>query len=158
MIDIAEHREALMLENLTQLDGRIDWIQEECIILYLNSFIGGKGEQISAYQFSNITNIKYDTICNVLKREVKFRTYQQRRWCCCILLHWDKIVDVLKNKHRAENKKFDKSQFEKNFNEAFSQWIPFARFLKQHDKLEEQVAIYQGHFKPGNKITNNKTY
>ena len=138
MFDIAEHREALMLENLTQLEDRIDWIQEECIILYLNSFIGGKGEQISAYLFSNITHIKYQTICNVLSRGVKFGSYQQRRWCCCILLYWDTIVDELENKHRAERKKFDKSQFEKNFNEAFSQWITFARDLKQLNKLEER--------------------
>jgi len=72
-----------------------------------------------------------------------------------VLLHWDTIVDELENKHRAENKKFDKSQFEKNFNEAFSQWITFARDLKQLNKLEEQVAMYRGRFTPGNKITNN---
>lgn len=148
MVDIAEHRRALMLENLTQLEGHIDWIQEECIILYLNSFIGNSAGQITAYRFSNITNITYDTICNVLNREVKIRTYQQRRWCCCILLYWDTIVDELENKHRAERKKFDKSQFEKNFNEAFSQWVTFARDLKQLNKLEEQVAIYQGRFTP----------
>ena len=47
MLDIAEHRRVLILENLAQLDKRIDKIQEECIILYLNSFIGGKAEQIS---------------------------------------------------------------------------------------------------------------
>ena len=52
MMDIAEHREALMLENLTQLDGRIDWIQEECIILYLNSFIGNSAGQITAYRIA----------------------------------------------------------------------------------------------------------
>ena len=38
MLDIAEHRRVLILENLAQLDKRIDKIQEECIILYLNSF------------------------------------------------------------------------------------------------------------------------
>ena len=70
MFDIAEHREVLMLENLTQLEDRIDWIQEECIILYLNSFIGGKGEQISAYQFSNITHIKYQTISLLSRLEI----------------------------------------------------------------------------------------
>ena len=69
MLDIAEHRRVLILENLAQLDKRIDMIQE-CIILYLNSFIGGKAEQISAYQFSNITHIKYDTVLRVLKRSV----------------------------------------------------------------------------------------
>lgn len=137
-----------MQENLTQLDGCIDWIQEECIVLYLNSFIGKSGGQITACQFSNITNIQYDTICNVLNKKVKFRSYQQRRWCCCILLYWDTIVNELENKHRAERKKFDKSQFEKNFNEAFSQWITFARDLKQLNKLEERVAIYQGRFTP----------
>ena len=62
MLDIAEHRRVLILENLAQLDKRIDKIQEECIILYLNSFIGGKAEQISAYQFSNITHIKCDRV------------------------------------------------------------------------------------------------
>lgn len=56
MLNVGEHRRVLMRENLAQLDDRIDWIQEECIILYLNSFIGEKGEQISAYQFSKITN------------------------------------------------------------------------------------------------------
>ena len=70
MLDIAEHRRGLILENLAQLDKRIDKIQEECIILYLNSFIGGKAEQISAYQFSNITHIKCDTVLRVLKRSV----------------------------------------------------------------------------------------
>lgn len=148
MLDIAEHRRALMLENLTQLEDRIDWIQEECIILYLNSFIGKSGGLISAYQFSNIIHIRLSTITGILNREVKFRTYQQRRWCCCILLHWDTIVNELEDKHRAERKKFDKSQFEKNFNEAFSQWVTFARDLKQLNKLEEQVAIYQGRFTP----------
>ena len=66
MIDIAEHRRALMRENLAQVDDRINWIREECIILYLNSFIGDKGEQISAYLFSNITHIKHYTVTNVL--------------------------------------------------------------------------------------------
>lgn len=51
MLNVGEHRRVFMLENLAQLEDRIDWIQEECIILYLNSFIGEKGEQISAYQF-----------------------------------------------------------------------------------------------------------
>lgn len=32
MLDIAEHRRVLILENLAQLDKRIDKIQEECII------------------------------------------------------------------------------------------------------------------------------
>ena len=44
MLDIAKHRRGLMRENLAQLEDQIDWIQEECIILYLNSFIGEKGE------------------------------------------------------------------------------------------------------------------
>ena len=93
MLDIAEHRRVLILENLAQLDKRIDKIQEECIILYLNSFIGGKAEQISAYQFSNITHIKCDTVLRVLKRSVSLQPLQQRRWCCCILYNWDRIVD-----------------------------------------------------------------
>ena len=151
MIDIAEHREALMLENLTQLDGRIDWIQEECIILYLNSFIGSKAEQISAYQFSNITHIKCDTVLRVLKRSVSLQPLQQRRWCCCILYNWDRIVEEVTKRHTAESKKFDKSQFEKNFNEAFSQWITFARDLKQLNKLEAHIAKYQKLFVPKNK-------
>ena len=92
MLDIAEHRRALMLENLTQLEDRIDWIQEECIILYLNSFIGKSGGPISTYQFSNIIHIRLSTVTGILNREVKFRTYQQRRWCCCIgiqsLMSW----------------------------------------------------------------------
>ena len=77
MLDIAEHRRALMLENLTQLEDRIDWIQEECIILYLNSFIGKSGGTISTYQFSNIIHIRLSTVTGILNREVKFRTYQQ---------------------------------------------------------------------------------
>ena len=148
MLDIAEHRRGLILENLAQLDKRIDKIQEECIILYLNSFIGGKAEQISAYQFSNITHIKYDTVLRVLKRSVSLQPLQQRRWCCCILYNWDRIVEEVTKRHTAESKKFDKSQFEKNFNEAFSQWITFARDLKQLNKLEEQVEIYQRRFVP----------
>ena len=68
-----------------------------------------------------------------------------------MLLHWDTIVDELENKHRAENKKFDKSQFEKNFNEAFSQWITFARDLKQLNNLEAHIAKYQKLFVPKNK-------
>lgn len=40
MLNVGEHRRVLMRENLAQLENRIDWIQEECIILYLNSFIG----------------------------------------------------------------------------------------------------------------------
>lgn len=40
MLDIAEHRQKLILKNLAQLDDRINEIQEECIILYLKSFIG----------------------------------------------------------------------------------------------------------------------
>lgn len=121
MLNVGEHRRVLMRENLAQLDDRIDWIQEECIILYLNSFIGEKGEQISAYQFSKITNIRLSTVTGILNRKVRFRSYQQRRWCCCILYYWDRIVDELIKRHTAESKKFDKSQFEKNFNEAFSQ-------------------------------------
>lgn len=148
MLDIAKHRRGLMRENLAQLEDQIDWIQEECIILYLNSFIGNVGGLISAYQFSNIIHIRLSTVTRILNREVKFRTYQQRRWCCCILLHWDTIVDELEKRHRAESKKFDKSLFEKNFNEAFSQWITFARDLKQLNKLEEQVEIYQRRFVP----------
>ena len=123
MLNVGEHRRVLMRENLAQLDDRIDWIQEECIILYLNSLIGEKGEQISAYQFSKITNIRLSTVTGILNRKVRFRSYQQRRWCCCILYNWDRIVDELIKRHTAEGKKFDKSQFEKNFNEAFSQWI-----------------------------------
>lgn len=151
MLDIAEHRRVLILENLAQLDKRIDKIQEECIILYLNSFIGEKGEQISAYQFSKITNIRLSTVTGILNRKVRFRSYQQRRWCCCILYNWDRIVDELIKRHTAESKKFDKSQFEKNFNEAFSQWITFARDLKQLNKLEAHIAKYQKLFVPKNK-------
>ncbi len=43
------------------------------LVLYLNSFIGGKAEQISAYQFSNITHIKCDTVLRVLKRSVSLQ-------------------------------------------------------------------------------------
>lgn len=151
MLNVGEHRRVLMRENLAQLDDRIDWIQEECIILYLNSFIGEKGEQISAYQFSKITNIRLSTVTGILNRKVRFRSYQQRRWCCCILYCWDRIVDELIKRHTAESKKFDKSQFEKNFNEAFSQWITFARDLKQLNKLEAHIAKYQKLFVPKNK-------
>lgn len=151
MLNVGEHRRVLMRENLAQLDDRIDWIQEECIILYLNSFIGEKGEQISAYQFSKITNIRLSTVTGILNRKVRFRSYQQRRWCCCILYNWDRIVDELIKRHTAEGKKFDKSQFEKNFNEAFSQWITFARDLNQLNKLEAHIAKYQKLFVPKNK-------
>ena len=151
MLNVGEHRRVLMRENLAQLDDRIDWIQEECIILYLNSFIGEKGEQISAYQFSKITNIRLSTVTGILNRKVRFRSYQQRRWCCCILYNWDRIVDELIKRHTAEGKKFDKSLFEKNFNEAFSQWITFARDLKQLNKLEAHIAKYQKLFVPKNK-------
>lgn len=151
MLNVGEHRRVLMRENLAQLDDRIDWIQEECIILYLNSFIGEKGEQISAYQFSKITNIRLSTVTGILNRKVRFRSYQQRRWCCCILYNWDRIVDELIKRHTAEGKKFDKSQFEKNFNEAFSQWITFARDLKQLNNLEAHIAKYQKLFVPKNK-------
>ena len=61
MLNVGEHRRVLMRENLAQLDDRIDWIQEECIILYLNSFIGNGGGLISAYQFSNIIHIRLST-------------------------------------------------------------------------------------------------
>lgn len=151
MLNVGEHRRVLMRENLAQLDDRIDWIQEECIILYLNSFIGEKGEQISAYQFSKITNIRLSTVTGILNRKVRFRSYQQRRWCCCILYNWDRIVDELIKRHTAEGKKFDKNLFEKNFNEAFSQWITFARDLKQLNKLEAHIAKYQKLFVPKNK-------
>ncbi len=151
MLNVGEHRRVLMRENLAQLDDRIDWIQEECIILYLNSLIGEKGEQISAYQFSKITNIRLSTVTGILNRKVRFRSYQQRRWCCCILYNWDRIVDKLVKRHTAEGKKFDKSQFEKNFNEAFSQWITFARDLKQLNNLEAHIAKYQKLFVPKNK-------
>lgn len=151
MLNVGEHRRVLMRENLAQLDDRIDWIQEECIILYLNSLIGEKGEQISAYQFSKITNIRLSTVTGILNRKVRFRSYQQRRWCCCILYNWDRIVDELIKRHTAESKKFDKSQFEKNFNEAFSQWITFARDLKQLNNLEAHIAKYQKLFVPKNK-------
>lgn len=151
MLNVGEHRRVLMRENLALLDDRIDWIQEECIILYLNSLIGEKGEQISAYQFSKITNIRLSTVTGILNRKVRFRSYQQRRWCCCILYNWDRIVDELIKRHTAEGKKFDKSQFEKNFNEAFSQWITFARDLKQLNNLEAHIAKYQKLFVPKNK-------
>lgn len=151
MLNVGEHRRVLMRENLAQLDDRIDWIQEECIILYLNSFIDEKGEQISAYQFSKITNIRLSTVTGILNRKVRFRSYQQRRWCCCILYNWDRIVDELIKRHTAEGKKFDKSQFEKNFNEAFSQWITFAKDLKQLNNLEAHIAKYQKLFVPKNK-------
>lgn len=151
MLNVGEHRRVLMRENLAQLDDRIDWIQEECIILYLNSLIGEKGEQISAYQFSKITNIRLSTVTGILNRKVRFRSYLQRRWCCCILYNWDRIVDELIKRHTAEGKKFDKSQFEKNFNEAFSQWITFARDLKQLNNLEAHIAKYQKLFVPKNK-------
>lgn len=151
MLNVGEHRRVLMRENLAQLDDRIDWIQEECIILYLNSFIGEKGEQISAYQFSKITNIRLSTVTGILNRKVRFRSYQQRRWCCCILYNWDRIVDELIKRHTAEGKKFDKNLFEKNFNEAFSQWITFARDLKQLNNLEAHIAKYQKLFVPKNK-------
>ena len=151
MLNVGEHRRVLMRENLAQLDDRIDWIQEECIILYLNSFIGEKGEQISAYQFSKITNIRLSTVTGILNRKVRFRSYQQRRWCCCILYNWDRIVDELIKRHTAEGKKFGKSLFEKNFNEAFSQWITFAKDLKQLNKLEAHIVKYQKLFVPKNK-------
>lgn len=151
MLNVGEHRRVLMRENLAQLENRIDWIQEECIILYLNSFIGDNGEQISAYLFSKITNIRLSTVTGILNRKVRFRPCQQRRWCCCILYYWDRIIDELFKLHTAESKKFDKSQFEKNFNEAFSQWITFARDLKQLNKLEAHIAKYQKLFVPKNK-------
>lgn len=44
MLDIAEHRQKLILKNLAQLDDRTNEIQEECIILYLKSFIGDGAE------------------------------------------------------------------------------------------------------------------
>lgn len=109
MLNVGEHRRVLMRENLAQLENRIDWIQEECIILYLNSFIGDNGEQISAYLFSKITNIRLSTVTGILNRKVRFRPYQQRRWCCCILYYWDRIIDELFKLHTAESKKFDKS-------------------------------------------------
>ena len=112
MLDIAEHRQKLILKNLAQLDDRINEIQEECIILYLKSFIGDGAELLSPYQFSNITHIKHDTIINVLKGKVKFKPYQQRRWCYCILYHWDTIIDTLNKKHVAESKNFEKDNIE----------------------------------------------
>ena len=72
MLDIAEHRQKLILKNLGQLDDRTNEIQEECIILYLKSFIGDGAELLSPYQFSNITHIKHDTIiCVERKSEVQ---------------------------------------------------------------------------------------
>lgn len=139
MLDIAEHRQKLILKNLAQLDDRINEIQEECIILYLKSFIGDGAELLSPYQFSKITHIKHDTIINVLKGKVKFKPYQQRRWCYCILYHWDTIIDTLNKKHVAESKNFEKDKFEKNFNEAFWHWATIGRDLKQLDKLKEKV-------------------
>ena len=131
MLDIAEHRQKLILKNLAQLDDRINEIQEECIILYLKSFIGDGAELLSPYQFSNITHIKYDTVINVLKRKVKFKPYQQRRWCYCILYHWDTIIDTL--------------------NKAFWHWATIGRDLKQLDKLKEKVEEMQSNFSPRNK-------
>lgn len=151
MLDIAEHRQKLILKNLAQLDDRINEIQEECIILYLKSFIGDGAELLSPYQFSNITHIKYDTVINVLKRKVKFKSYQQRRWCYCILYQWDTIIDTLNKKHVAESKKFEKDKFEKNFNEAFWHWATIGRDLKQLDKLKEKVEEMQSSFSPRNK-------
>lgn len=151
MLDIAEHRQKLILKNLAQLDDRINEIQEECIILYLKSFIGDGAELLSPYQFSNITHIKYDTVINVLKRKVKFKSYQQRRWCYCILYHWDTIIDTLNKKHVAESKNFEKDKFEKNFNEAFWHWATIGRDLKQLDKLKEKVEEMQSNFLPRNK-------
>lgn len=151
MLDIAEHRQKLILKNLAQLDDRINEIQEECIILYLKSFIGDGAELLSPYQFSNITHIKYDTVINVLKRKVKFKPYQQRRWCYCILYHWDTIIDTLNKKHVAESKNFEKDKFEKNFNEAFWHWATIGRDLKQLDKLKEKVEEMQRNFSPRNK-------
>lgn len=87
----------------------------------------------------------------VLKRCVSLQPLQQRRWCCCILYNWDRIVEEVTKRHTAESKKFDKSQFEKNFNEAFSQWITFAKDLKQLNKLEAHIAKYQKLFVPKNK-------
>ena len=151
MLDIAKHRRGLMRENLAQLEDQIDWIQEECIILYLKSFIGDGAELLSPYQFSNITHIKYDTVINVLKRKVKFKSYQQRRWCYCILYQWDTIIDTLNKKHVAESKNFEKDKFEKNFNEAFWHWATIGRDLKQLDKLKEKVEEMQSNFSPRNK-------
>ena len=151
MLDIAEHRQKLILKYLAQLDDRTNEIQEECIILYLKSFIGDGAEQLSPYQFSNITHIKYDTVINVLKRKVKFKSYQQRRWGYCILYQWDTIIDTLNKKHVAESKKFEKDKFEKNFNEAFWHWATIGRDLKQLDKLKEKVEEMQSNFSPRNK-------
>ena len=106
---------------------------------------------LSPYQFSNITHIKYDTVINVLKRKVKFKSYQQRRWCYCILYHWDTIIDTLNKKHVAESKNFEKDKFEKNFNEAFWHWATIGRDLKQLDKLKEKVEEMQSNFSPRNK-------
>jgi len=119
--------------------------------LYLKSFIGDGAELLSPYQFSNITHIKYDTVINVLKRKVKFKPYQQRRWCYCILYQWDTIIDTLNKKHVAESKNFEKDKFEKNFNEAFWHWATIGRDLKQLDKLKEKVEEMQSNFSPRNK-------
>lgn len=62
--------------------------------------------------------------------------------------YWDRIVDELIKRHTAEGKKFDKNLFEKNFNEAFSQWITFARDLKQLNNLKAHIAKYQKLFVP----------
>lgn len=87
----------------------------------------------------------------MLKGKVKFKPYQQRRWCYCILYHWDTIIDTLNKKHVAESKNFEKDKFEKNFNEAFWQWATIGRDLKQLDKLKEKVEEMQSNFSPRNK-------
>ena len=83
-----------------------------------------------------------------MNRKVSLGAYQQNRWCCCILLHWDRIVDELNKRHIAENKKFEKNLFEKNFKEAFSQSITYAEDLNIINGLEEKVEKYQRRFAP----------
>lgn len=143
MLDLEKYRQKLFLENIDCLESKVDWIFKHCNIKFLDSFIGDEMDKLSPVQFSEITRIKYSEVSDVLKGKEKFKDSHQFIWSCCILFHFDEIVEILNAKYALMDKSFDRELFEKNFEQSLSGYVGVAKDLKRVGELEVYIDEFK---------------
>lgn len=143
MLDLEKYRQKLILENIDCLESKVDWIFRHCNVKFLDSFIGDEMDKLSPVQFSEITRIKYSEVLNVLKGKEKFKDSYQFIWSCCILFHFDEIVEILNAKYALMDKSFDRELFEKNFEQSLSGYFGVAKDLKRVGELELYIEEFK---------------
>ena len=142
MTTIKDLKGKLIQEDKLMSIERINEIREKNILSYIKSFIGQQGDLIRSKTFSEITGISEHSISRTLNTS-HLRPEQQLRWCYCIWNNWDKIVEELDKKHRAIHLKFDKKQFQEDFDQAFHNFSDIVYLMKDFNTLEENINVYQ---------------